>query len=185
MWRTVLSSCLRTGWSRTHPKVALRLNYSKTSFLVTVLLWRDVLLLSCCHQLDTDRLVWKAIFGWRNCVIWITPLLFNWPRWLCVRRPRWRLQCVAGHCCYHHSVFFSLSLFSVFCFWPTSGNLPRLNICFPQYFGITRRYMQKKYLLGRYFYFLWRKKMIFLCVKNKIYKKMFFFYIFLLGLPNY
>ena len=22
----------------------------------------------------------------------------NWPRWLCVGHPRWRLQCVAGHC---------------------------------------------------------------------------------------
>ena len=33
------------------------------------------------------------------------------------------------------------------------GKLPRLKICFPRYFGITRRYMQKKFLLG-YFYFL-------------------------------
>ena len=24
---------------------------------------------------------------------------------------------------------------SVFCFWPTSGKLPRLNICFPQYYN--------------------------------------------------
>ena len=38
----------------------------------------------------------------------------------------------------------SFFLFSVFCFWPTSGNLPCAKICFPQYFGITRRYMQKK-----------------------------------------
>ena len=38
---------------------------------------------------------------------------------------------------------FFLFLFSVFCFWPTSGNLPCAKICFPQYFGITRRYMQK------------------------------------------
>ena len=45
---------------------------------------------------------------------------------------------------YHRSVFLSFSsLFSVFCFWPTSGKLPRVKIRFPHYFGITRRYMQK------------------------------------------
>ena len=39
------------------------------------------------------------------------------------------------------------SLFSLFfCFWPTSGNLPCVKICFPHYFGITRWYMQKKKL---------------------------------------
>ena len=37
------------------------------------------------------------------------------------------------------------SFFSAFYFSPTSGNLPCVKICFPQYFGITRRYMQKKY----------------------------------------
>ena len=36
---------------------------------------------------------------------------------------------------------FGLSLLSVFCFWPTSGKLPRLNICSPQYFGTARRNM--------------------------------------------
>ena len=51
------------------------------------------------------------------------------------------LQCVAGHCYYPLSRF--LSFFSVFCFWNTSGKLPCVKICFPQYFGITRRYMQK------------------------------------------
>ena len=48
-----------------------------------------------------------------------------------------------GHCYYQLSL--SLSFFpfsSVFYFWPTSGKLPRLKICFPQYFGINRRYMQ-------------------------------------------
>ena len=39
---------------------------------------------------------------------------------------------------------FSFSFFSAFYFSPTSGNLPCVKICFPQYFGITRRYMQKK-----------------------------------------
>ena len=34
-----------------------------------------------------------------------------------------------------HSLFF-------FLFRPTSGKLPRLKICFPPYFGITRRCMQ-------------------------------------------
>ena len=31
------------------------------------------------------------------------------------------------------------SFFSAFYFSPTSGNLPCVKICFPQYFGITRR----------------------------------------------
>ena len=39
---------------------------------------------------------------------------------------------------------FLSSFFSAFYFSPTSGNLPCVEICFPQYFGITRRYMQKK-----------------------------------------
>ena len=39
------------------------------------------------------------------------------------------------------SLFFSLS---VFCFSPTSEKLPCVKNRFPQYFGITRRYMQKK-----------------------------------------
>ena len=60
----------------------------------------------------------------------------------CVRHLKWRLQCVVGHCYYHNSV--SLSFLSVFCFWPTSGKLPRLKICFPHYFGLTRRYICKK-----------------------------------------
>ena len=47
-----------------------------------------------------------------------------------------------------------------FCFSPTSGNLPCMKICFPQYFGITRRYMQKKYFFLVIFIFL-RKKLIF------------------------
>ena len=59
------------------------------------------------------------------------------------RHLTWRLQCVVFHCFYHHSVFL-FSFLSVFCFWPTSGNLPCAKICFPQYFSITRRYMPKK-----------------------------------------
>ena len=68
-----------------------------------------------------------------------------WPRRLCVRHPRWRLQCVAGHCYYQLSVFFLCFFFSlsVFWFWPTLGKLPCVKICFPQYFGIAR-YVQKK-----------------------------------------
>ena len=71
------------------------------------------------------------------------------------------LQCVAGLCYYHRMVRLSSSSLSVFCFWPTSGNLPCAKICFPQYFGITRRYMPKMkiFFLGN-FYFL-RKKQIF------------------------
>ena len=41
----------------------------------------------------------------------------------------------------------------VFCFLPTSGKLPRLRICFPQYFGITRRYMHSFFLFARFFFF--------------------------------
>ena len=44
--------------------------------------------------------------------------------------------------------------FSAFYFSPTSGNLPCVKICFPQYFGITRRYMQKKnFFLGNLYLF--------------------------------
>ena len=91
----------------------------------------------------------------------------NWPSRYCVRHPRWHLQCVTGHCYYQLSV--SLSFFYVFCFWPTSGKLLRLKICFLQYFGITRRYMhffsffffvvffffyEIKLIFGRFFFFL-------------------------------
>ena len=41
----------------------------------------------------------------------LLPTFFFWPRRLCVRHPRCRLQCVAGHCCYHLSVSLSLFLF--------------------------------------------------------------------------
>ena len=47
---------------------------------------------------------------------------------------------------FRSSLLFLLSLFFfyVYCFWPTSGKLPRLKFCFPPYFGITRRNMKKK-----------------------------------------
>ena len=57
----------------------------------------------------------------------------------CVHHPRWSLQCVA--IVITNFRYFSLFFFYVFCFWPTSGKLLRLKICFPQYFGITRRYI--------------------------------------------
>ena len=57
-----------------------------------------------------------------------------------MRRPRCRLQCLAGHCNYHRSVFFFLFFSPYFAIFPTSGKPLRLKICFPQYFGITRRY---------------------------------------------
>ena len=47
--------------------------------------------------------------------------------------------------------------FYAFCFSPTLGNLPCVKICFPQYFGIPRRYMQKKKKFEEHFIFL-RKK---------------------------
>ena len=48
---------------------------------------------------------------------------------------------IRGGVCNAFSLF--LSSLYVFCFWHTSGKLPRLKTCFPQYFSITRRYMQK------------------------------------------
>ena len=52
--------------------------------------------------------------------------------------------------------FFSF-FFYAFCFSSTSRNLPCVKICFPQYFGITRRYMQKKTFLGVIFEFFLTK----------------------------
>ena len=58
---------------------------------------------------------------------------------------------------------FFFFFFSAFYFSPTSGNLPCVKICFPQYFGITRRYMQKKIFFLGNFYFFYEKKLIFAC----------------------
>ena len=69
----------------------------------------------------------------------------------------------AGHCfhlLFSSFFFFFFFFFSAFYFSPTSGNLPCVKICFPQYFGITRRYMQKKLVN---FYFI-TKKSLFLSV---------------------
>ena len=49
----------------------------------------------------------------------------------------------AGHC-FHLLFSFFLSFFYAFYFSPTSEKLPWLNICFPTYFGITRRNILKK-----------------------------------------
>ena len=51
----------------------------------------------------------------------------------------------AGYCFHLLFFFFFFFFFSAFYFSPTSGNLPCVKICFPQYFGITRRYLQNKY----------------------------------------
>ena len=55
--------------------------------------------------------------------------IWFWPRWLCVRYPRWPLQCVAGHCYYQLSVslFFSLSSFPSF--WPRRLCVHHLTWC--------------------------------------------------------
>ena len=68
---------------------------------------------------------------------------------------------IFGHCYYQLSVISRSSLFYVFCFWPTSGKLPRLNICVPQYFSITRNFcfvvilffLQKKVIFVHFFFF--------------------------------
>ena len=60
---------------------------------------------------------------------------------------------------YFFLLLFSPFFFSyAFCFSHTSGNLPCVKICFPQYFGITRRYIQKKIFFWGKFYFFKRKK---------------------------
>ena len=60
--------------------------------------------------------------------------------WLCMHHP-------SSRCNAYLANFWSLSFFfSIFCFWPTLEKLPRLNICFPQYFGRTRIYLQNKFL---------------------------------------
>ena len=53
---------------------------------------------------------------------------------------------------YFFSSFFLFFFFYAFCFPPTSVKLPSVKICFPQYFGITRRYMQKKNRSNFYFF---------------------------------
>ena len=58
--------------------------------------------------------------------------------------------------------FQSFLFFSVFCFSPTSVNLPCAKICFPQYFGISRRNTKKKKKNQVIFIFL-REKLIFAC----------------------
>ena len=84
---------------------------------------------------ETEK--WSFIFGF-------------WSRRACVLAcaTRGGGQSEAGHC-FHLLSFFFLSFFffffffSAFYFSPTSENLPCVKICFPQYFGITRRYMHK------------------------------------------
>ena len=76
--------------------------------------------------------------------------LYFWPTRQCVRYPRWRyntqLAIVGPRACVRHAQLGHCS---------TSGNLLCVKICSPQYFGITRRYMQKKLIFGRFFCFVW------------------------------
>ena len=51
---------------------------------------------------------------------WYLLFIVFWPRWLCVRHPRWRLQCLAGHCYYHRSVFFFSPSFAFDPLWGKS-----------------------------------------------------------------
>ena len=70
----------------------------------------------------------------------------NWSRRACVRHSWWRTKRSWPLFSPTFFFFLFLSSFYAFCFSPTSGYLPCVKICFPQYFGITRRYMQKKYI---------------------------------------
>ena len=59
-------------------------------------------------------------------------LILNWSRRACVRQPSWRTK--------RSWPLFSSTFFLLFLrlyFSPTSGKLPWLKICSPQYFGIT------------------------------------------------
>ena len=68
-----------------------------------------------------------------------------WSRRACVRHMWWRTKRSWPLFSPTFFFFFFLSsFFSAFYFSPTSGKLQWLKIWFPQYFGITRRYMQKK-----------------------------------------
>ena len=78
---------------------------------------------------------------------------YNWSRRACVCQTWWRtkrswpLFSPTFFFFFHFSFFFSAFYFS-----PTSGNLPCVKICLPQYFGVTRRYMQKNiFFLGNFF----------------------------------
>ena len=79
-----------------------------------------------------------------------------WSRRACVRHPWWRTKRswpLFSPTFFFFFLLFSSSFFSTFYFSPTSGNLPRVKICFPQYFDIPRRHMQKKILfLGNFFF---------------------------------
>ena len=88
--------------------------------------------IGACLMIFMSHWLWDTSDWWAACSCFL-----QGPRLV------WHSQCVAGHRYYQLSVFLSFSLFYVFCCWPTSGKLPRLKICFPQYFGITRRYIQK------------------------------------------
>ena len=99
----------------------------------------------------------------------------NWSKRLaCATRGGGRSE--AGHC--FHLLFSFFFFFYAFCcsptsvilrklffspaliFWhnafyfsPTSGKLPWLKICFPQYFGITRRNIYLKKMIGHFLFF--------------------------------
>ena len=69
----------------------------------------------------------------------------NWPRRLCMRHQRWRLQCATDHCYYQLLAQAALrSRWRLHHFFFSSGKLPRLKICFPQYFDIEDICKRKK-----------------------------------------
>ena len=78
-----------------------------------------------------------------------------------MRHPRCRLQCVAGHCYYPLSLFFLSFFFLRLLLLTHFRETPVCEIISPQYFGITRRYMQKKIFFGGKFYFLKKKRWFF------------------------
>ena len=127
---------------------------TKSHWFSLWIIWKNKITIS-------DSINFKKILFYNGHIHHLFAHVWNWfkcwPRRLCVRNQRGHLQCIAGNCFYHSSVF-PLSFLSVFCFWPTSGKLLFVKICFPQYFCITRIYMQKKKCN---FYFFTKKNWFF------------------------
>ena len=100
-----------------------------------------------------------------------------WSRRACVRHTWWRTKRSWPLFSPTFFFFFLFSFFfSAFYFAPTSGNLPCVKICFPQYFGITRRYMQNDFFLGS-FYFFYEKTDFRAITVTHIYLKTYYFFL--------
>ena len=73
--------------------------------------------------------------GHRNTVLNVQ----YWSRRLACATLWWRTEAKQAIVFTYFFFFFFFFFFYAFCFSHTSGNVPCMTICFPQYFGITRR----------------------------------------------